>query len=245
MIVTEIAETEVPANTDAKKTLLEFKKVEKTYTLGTQKIKALRGINLTINSGEFLAIAGPSGSGKSTFLNLASLIDSPTTGCIQYNGVNVHSFSDNKITRFRNEKIGIVFQNYNLIPVMSATENVAFALQVQRKIKNKESLLKAKEILNEVGLGGHLNHRPANLSGGQRQRVAIARALVTSPEIVIADEPTAALDTKTGMEIIDLMRELNKKKQTTFIFSTHDPRVIESVNYVIEIEDGLIKNSES
>lgn len=241
MIQTEIEEKEVPASNQ--KVLLEFKKVEKTYTLGSQKIKALRGISLSINTGEFLAIAGPSGSGKSTFLNLATLIDKPTAGSIQYDGVNVHSFSDNKITRFRNEKIGIVFQNYNLIPVMSSVENVAFALQVQRKIKNKESIQKAKEILNEVGLGGHLNHRPGNLSGGQRQRVAIARALVTSPEIVIADEPTAALDTKTGMGIIELMRELNQKMNTTFIFSTHDPRVIDSVNYVINIEDGLIKNN--
>ena len=222
--------------------LLEFKKVEKTYKLGTQEIKALRGIDFSIQSGEFIAIAGPSGSGKSTFLNLVSLIDTATAGCIRYNGINMFSLSDNEITAFRNKKIGIVFQNFNLIPVLSAEENVAFALQVQRTMSTKESLKSARAILKEVGLGEHLKHRPANLSGGQRQRVAIARALVTNPEIVVADEPTSALDSKTGMEIIELMRQLNNARKTTFVIATHDPRVIEKVNYVINIEDGLIKN---
>jgi len=221
--------------------LLEFRKVEKTYRLGNQSIKALKGINLSIEHGEFLAIAGPSGSGKSTLLNLVSLIDAPTSGSVRYNDVNVGSFTDKAITAFRNRKIGIVFQNYNLIPVLSAEENVAFALQVQN-ISYKNSLNKARAILNEVGLGGHLRHRPANLSGGQQQRVAIARALVTSPEIVVADEPTSALDTKTGMEIIDLMQKLNETKKTTFVFSTHDPRVIKRVNYVVNLEDGRIVN---
>ncbi|WP_340064945.1 ABC transporter ATP-binding protein [Ascidiimonas aurantiaca] len=222
--------------------LLEFRKVEKTYRLGNQSIKALKGINLSIEHGEFLAIAGPSGSGKSTLLNLVSLIDTPTSGSVRYNDVNVGSFTDKAITAFRNRKIGIVFQNYNLIPVLSAEENVAFALQVQQDTSYKNSLNEARAILNEVGLGGHLRHRPANLSGGQQQRVAIARALVTSPEIVVADEPTSALDTKTGMEIIDLMQKLNETKRTTFVFSTHDPRVIKRVNYVINLEDGHIVN---
>ena len=228
---------------DSKPMLLEFKKVEKTYKLGNQEIKALRGVDISIQSGEFIAIAGPSGSGKSTFLNLVSLIDTPTAGCIQYDGVNVSNLSDNQITAFRNKKIGIVFQNFNLIPVLNAEENVAFALQVQRTLSTKESLKSARAILKEVGLGKHLKHRPANLSGGQRQRVAIARALVTNPEIVVADEPTSSLDSRTGIDIIELMRKLNNARKTTFIISTHDPRVIERVNYVMNIEDGLlIKN---
>ena len=226
---------------EVKTTLIEVEGVEKIYELGSQKIHALRGINFSIYSGQFLAIAGPSGSGKSTFLNLLALIDTPTKGKIKYMGADVKQFSDNDITRFRNKKIGIVFQNYNLIPVLDAVENVAFALQVQG-ISQAESKKRAEKILREVGLGGHLHHRPGNLSGGQRQRVAIARALVTEPEIVIADEPTAALDSKTGQEIIRLMKELNRSKKTTFIFSTHDPRIINQVDHVVEIEDGLIKS---
>lgn len=233
----------IASQTIERPTLLEFTKVDKMYRLGKQTIPALKNINISIKQGEFIALAGPSGSGKSTFLNLASLIDHPTNGCVKYNGLNVSSLTDNQLTVFRNQKIGIVFQNYNLIPVLSAEENVAFALQIQRKSNTKNSLNMARAILQKVGLGGHLEHRPANLSGGQRQRVAIARALVTHPEIVVADEPTAALDTKTGLEIIELMKKLNKELSTTFIFSTHDPRVMERVNKVIEIEDGQIKSN--
>lgn len=235
--------TEVsPAITPVReKALIEFQGVEKTYQLGTQKVHALRGINFTVHPGEFIAVAGPSGSGKSTLLNLIALIDTPTKGKVLYEGVHVDKFSDDQITTFRNKKIGIVFQNYNLIPVLSAAENVAFALQVQ-SVSKAESLERAKALLQEVGLGGHFNHRPANLSGGQKQRVAIARALVTNPEIVIADEPTAALDSKTGMEIISLMKRLNQSKKTTFVFSTHDPRIIEKVDQVVTIQDGVILN---
>ncbi|MEL6863508.1 MAG: ABC transporter ATP-binding protein [Bacteroidota bacterium] len=222
-------------------TLIEFRDVEKIYELGSQKVHALKGINFRIQPGEFLAIVGPSGSGKSTFLNLISLIDEPTSGSILYEGVDVKSFSDNEMTRFRNQKIGIVFQHYNLIPVLNATENVAFALQIQGVAK-AESIQRATAMLREVGLGNHLQHRPGNLSGGQRQRVAIARALVTQPEIVIADEPTAALDSKTGMGIINLMKELNQSKKTTFIFSTHDNRIIDTVDHIVEIEDGYLKS---
>ncbi len=223
-----------------KQVLLGFHNVEKIYKLGTQEVHALRGINLSIYAGDFVAIVGPSGSGKSTFLNLASLIDKPSKGLIEYEGTDIASFSDNEITKFRNKKIGIVFQNYNLIPVMDAVENVAFSLQVQG-VAVKESKEKAKELLDKVGLGSHLTHLPGNLSGGQRQRVAIARAIVTNPEIVIADEPTAALDGKTGAEIIRLMRQLNESLQTTFLFSTHDNRIMDQVNHIIEMEDGLLK----
>lgn len=235
---TEVAPAITPVR---EKALIEFQGVEKTYQLGTQKVHALRGINFTVHPGEFIAVAGPSGSGKSTLLNLIALIDTPTKGKVLYEGVHVDKFSDDQITTFRNKKIGIVFQNYNLIPVLSAAENVAFALQVQ-SVSKAESLERAKALLQEVGLGSHFNHRPANLSGGQKQRVAIARALVTNPEIVIADEPTAALDSKTGMEIISLMKRLNQSKKTTFVFSTHDPRIIEKVDQVVTIQDGVILN---
>jgi putative ABC transport system ATP-binding protein len=221
--------------------LISFEKIEKTYQLENQKVRALRGVDLSIQSGDFLAIAGPSGSGKSTLLNMLSLIDIPTKGKIKYNDVDVSTMSDNQKTLFRNKEIGIVFQNYNLIPVLNAVENVAFALQVQG-ISNKESIKRASQMLKDVGLGTHLQHRPGNLSGGQKQRVAIARALVTNPSIVIADEPTAALDSKTGMEILELMKELNYNKNTTFVFSTHDQRIINSVHNVILIEDGLLIN---
>ena len=226
----------------AEPAMIEFQGVEKTYQLGPQKIHALRGIDLSIRAGQFIAVAGPSGSGKSSLLNLVALIDEPTTGKILYDGTDVEKFSDNEITGFRNKKIGIVFQNYNLIPVLSSVENVAFPLQIQG-VSKTDCITRAKLALREVGLGEYFNQRPANLSGGQRQRVAIARALVTNPEIVIADEPTAALDSKTGMDIIQLMQELNESKNTTFIFSTHDTQIISKVNHVIELHDGLIVNA--
>ena len=219
--------------------LIEFQQVEKVYELGNQRIRALRGINFSIQEGAFLAVAGPSGSGKSTFLNLASLIDTPTQGTIRYKGLDVKALGDNEITRFRNKKIGIVFQSYNLIPVLSALENVALPLQINKEPKS-ECFDRAEALLKEVGLGEHLKHRPGNLSGGQRQRVAIARALVTQPKIVIADEPTAALDTKTAFEIIRLMKSLNESLRTTFLFSTHDTRILQEVNTVIQIQDGCI-----
>lgn len=220
--------------------VLELKGVTKRYRLGNQVVDALRGVDFSVGLGAFIAIAGPSGSGKSTLLNILSLIDLPSNGVVLYEDDDVSLMSDEKVTRFRNEKIGIVFQNYNLIPVLDAIENVAFALQVRAESEfiRRE---KAKHILDRVGLGSHLKHRPENLSGGQKQRVAIARALVTEPEIVIADEPTAALDSKTGMEIVHLMRELNESTHTTFVFSTHDPRITGLVDNVVEIEDGMIK----
>jgi len=221
--------------------LLDLKEVSKTYFMGTQRVKALQNINFSIQQGDFLAVAGPSGSGKSSLLNLISLIDTPTNGDLFYGTTKVRELTDNEITKFRSEKIGIVFQNYNLIPVLSAVENVAFSLQV-KNISKKESHKRATKLLKEVGLGAHLEHRPNNLSGGQRQRVAIARALVTNPEIVIADEPTAALDSKTGMDIINLMKRLNEEKKTTFIFSSHDPKIIDEVDAVVVLKDGAIVN---
>lgn len=223
------------------KSLIEFQQVEKIYTLGQQQVKALRDINFSIRKSDFLAVIGPSGSGKSTFLNLVTLIDYPTKGKVLYNGVDVDALSDNDISTFRNKKIGIVFQSFNLLPVLSALENVALPLQIQG-ISKKESEERAMTMLREVGLPDYVQHRPDLLSGGQRQRVAIARALVTDPEIIIADEPTSSLDSKTGLEIIELMKRLNESKKTTFLLSSHDPKVINQVNNVIELKDGQIVN---
>jgi len=223
------------------KILIEFQKVNKTYFLGTQKIDALKDINLSIKDKDFTAIIGPSGSGKSSLLNLISFIDTPSEGKILYDNVNVENLKEIDVAKFRSNKVGIIFQNFNLIPVFSATENVALALQIQNG-NNKENMERSKELLNELGLGNHLNHKPSYLSGGQKQRVAIARALITNPEIIIADEPTSALDSKTGMEIISLMKKINETKKTTFIFSTHDPRIINEVEKKIELIDGQIKN---
>jgi putative ABC transport system ATP-binding protein len=221
--------------------LIELRAITKIYQVGLQSIYALKGVDLTIEAGDFLAIAGPSGSGKSTLLNLLALIDTPNSGQIRYDGQDVKELSDNAITQFRNRRVGIVFQSYNLIPVLSATENVAFALQIQG-LGRAESTQRAVDMLALVGLDRYAKHRPDELSGGQKQRVAIARALVTKPEIVIADEPTAALDTRTGMGIIDLMKDLNQSLKTTFVFSTHDTRILDSVGQVIQLEDGLIKS---
>lgn len=222
-------------------TLIEFQDVEKVYTSGSQKIKALSGINFTIFKSDFLAITGPSGSGKSTFLNMVTLIDTPTRGKILYEGINVETMTDAEITAFRSKKIGIVFQSFNLLPVLNATENVALALHIQG-VSKAESIERAVAVLKEVGLGDHLKRRPDYLSGGQKQRVAIARALVTQPEIIIADEPTSALDSKTGLEIIALMKRLNETRQTTFLISSHDHKVIDQVDHVVELKDGTIAN---
>ncbi len=231
--------TNVFSNTSAP-VIIELKNIVKTYYFISHEIHALQGIDLKIRVGDFIAIAGSSGSGKSTLLNIISMLDTPTSGEVYCDGEDVCAMTDKVITRFRSKKVGLIFQNYNLIPVLNVLENVAFPLQIQ-SVKRSECLRKAKDILSQVGLSGHLEHRPAKLSGGQRQRVAIARALITEPEVVIADEPTAALDSKTGMEIIDLMRSLNESARTTFIFSTHDPRITSCVNNVLELMDGKLQ----
>jgi putative ABC transport system ATP-binding protein len=229
----------IVASSDAP--LITFENVDKHYVMGTQKVLALNNINVHIHRGEFKALVGPSGSGKSTFLNLVTLIDHPTNGKVLYNGIDVDNFTDNEITTFRGNKVGIVFQSFNLVPVLTAAENVALALQI-KAVPAKEATERAVKVLQELGLGSHLNHRPDLLSGGQKQRVAIARALVTEPEIIIADEPTSALDSKTGLDIIQLMKKINADKKTTFLFSTHDPRIINEVASVIELKDGKIVN---
>ena len=223
--------------------LLKTTDLRKDYHLGETIVHALRGIDLSIDTGEFVAIWGPSGSGKTTLLNLMGAIDEPTGGQLRLEGKEIRKLSDNERTELRNRSIGFIFQGFNLIPVLSALENVMLPLQIDGHSTSK-ALDKAMHRLDEVGLSDFVRHRPDKLSGGQQQRVAIARALVTSPSLVIADEPTANLDSVTSRRIIDLMRELNKKENTTFIFSTHDQRLLDRCDRLIKLNDGKISERE-
>jgi len=219
--------------------LTEMIDIKKDYFLGETVVHALRGIDLTIDKGEFVAIWGPSGSGKTTLLNLIGAIDQPTSGQFYIEGQEIKRLSDNKRTELRNRSIGFIFQGFNLIPVLSALENVMLPLEI-RGASFSKAREKALWRLDEVGLSDFVSHRPDKMSGGQQQRVAIARALVTGPSLVIADEPTANLDTGTSKKIIGLMRNLNEKEKTTFIFSTHDQRLLDQVKRLIRLEDGKI-----
>nr|VFK53676.1 MAG: putative ABC transport system ATP-binding protein [Candidatus Kentron sp. TUN]VFK55261.1 MAG: putative ABC transport system ATP-binding protein [Candidatus Kentron sp. TUN] len=220
--------------------MIRVENVSKTYTLGKRQVEALRGIDLTLPEGVFVAIAGPSGSGKSTLLNLIGCLDLPTAGRILLQGQDVSAMGDRQQAALRNRLIGFVFQSFNLVPVLSAFENVEYPL-VLLGVARRERRERVEAMLGEVGLAEHAGHRPDYLSGGQRQRVAIARALVTCPGLVLADEPTANLDSKTGGEIIALMRTLNREHGTTFVFSTHDPRVVDQADQVYRIEDGRLQ----
>jgi putative ABC transport system ATP-binding protein len=219
---------------------VSVRNVAKEYVLGRTRVPALRNVSLEIDRSEFLAIAGPSGSGKSTLLNLIGAIDVPTSGDIVLDGVHLSALSDDALSDLRARKIGFIFQNFNLIPVLSALENVEFPLLFGGGRGARSSRARAREALARVGLQDFIDHRPDELSGGQRQRVAIARALVTEPVIVLADEPTANLDSRTGSAVIDLMLELNRNQGTTFIFSTHDPQVMTHARRVVRLADGAI-----
>ncbi len=223
--------------------MITIKHVSKDYHAGDTVVHALRGVSLDIGRGEFFSIAGPSGSGKTTLLNLIGCIDDPDSGDIIIDGESVSGKTKKDLALFRREKLGFVFQSFNLIPVLTAYENVAFALSLlnidSRKIKERTSAL-----LKEVGLEGMENRLPSKLSGGQQQRVAIARALIKKPSIVLADEPTANLDSKTGAEVLKLMEDMNKKHGTIFIFSTHDPMVMEFAYRLILLHDGEITSDE-
>lgn len=217
---------------------VSVRNVSKDYVLGRTIVRALHDVSLEVERSEFISIAGPSGSGKSTLLNLVSAIDSPTTGEVLIDGVNLKALSDNDLSDLRANKIGFIFQTFNLIPVLSAYENVEFPLLFKRQ--GSVSRSRVKEVLDRVGLADFMHHRPDELSGGQRQRVAVARALVTDPLIVLADEPTANLDSETGQAVIDLMLEINRSAGTTFIFSTHDPSVMSHARRVVRLVDGRI-----
>ncbi len=219
--------------------MIKIDRVSKNYWTGDIVVRALQDVSLNTEQGEFLSIAGPSGSGKTTLLNLIGCIDHPDSGEIFINGQAVSTQSSKELALFRREKLGFVFQTFNLIPVLTAYENVSFVLSLLG-LKDKEIQRRSLAFLAEVGLEGKENVLPNKLSGGQQQRVAIARALVKKPSIVLADEPTANLDSKTGEDILKLMENLNKKHHTTFIFSTHDPMVMDYAHRLVLLHDGQI-----
>lgn len=217
------------------------KNIGKTYYLGKITVTGVKNVDLDVKNGEFLAIAGPSGSGKTTLLNIFGCLDTPSEGTIEISGQDVTNFKPATLADIRNEKIGFIFQTFNLIPVLTTYENIEFPLLLANYPKKKRNKMIA-EIVEAVGLSNHVKHRPEELSGGQRQRVAIARALVKKPVIVLADEPTANLDSVTGKAIIDLMQMMNKTRGTTFVFSTHDQRIINNATTVKYINDGILQN---
>ncbi|HKD39929.1 MAG TPA: ABC transporter ATP-binding protein [Myxococcaceae bacterium] len=220
--------------------IVSLSDVIKTYRLGTVEVPALRGVSLDVHAGDFISIAGPSGSGKTTLLNLIGCVDTATSGTVLVDGNDTRHLSDRKLTDLRLNTLGFIFQSFNLVSVLSVFQNVEFPLLLQRRLSKSERRDRVMSLLEQVGLASHVDHRPNELSGGQRQRVAVARALVTQPQIVLADEPTANLDSVTGNNIIDLMKELNEKNGTTFIFSTHDAKVMSHANVVIKLADGKI-----
>ena len=220
--------------------VVKIANVSKSYILGNQRVEALKNIDLIIEAGDFLAIAGPSGSGKSTLLNLIGCIDTPSSGQIYIDGKSVGNQTSNDLADLRARTIGFIFQTFNLLPVLSAEENVEYPLLQFKELSKSERRERVRHFLNIVGLDKFAKHRPNELSGGQRQRVAIARALATRPKIVLADEPTANLDHKTGTSILELMRLVNRIQKTTFVFSTHDSAVMRMANRLVHVQDGQI-----
>lgn len=223
--------------------IIEIKKLEKIYNDSSVPVHAVNGIDLQFEEGEFAAVVGPSGSGKTTLLNMVGGLDTPTKGDIIINNINIKSFKSSELIDFRLTHIGFVFQAFNLIPVLTAKENVEFIMQLQGQSKAERNH-RATELLEAVGLGERMNNRPAKLSGGQQQRVAVARALASKPNFVLADEPTASLDSKSTETLLDIMEKLNREEKTTFIFSTHDQRVVKKARRIITIEDGKVKSDE-
>ncbi len=253
--------------------IVELKDVHKVYPLGKTEVHAVQGVSSQIRKGDFISIAGPSGSGKSTILNMLGCIDVPTEGSVIIDEVDTKTLSDKQITNLRHRFIGFIFQSFNLIPVFNVFENIEFPLLLgkgkwARKETRKETRKEAKKetrkearkeakketrkektewiehLIEQVGLSDWRSHRPNELSGGQRQRVAIARALVGKPRVILADEPTANLDSKTGEQIIELMKKINREQETTFIFSTHDPEIVDIADHIIRLQDGKILREE-
>ena len=219
--------------------LIELQDVSKIYRLGSQEIPALTGVSLTFEAGEFAVLAGPSGSGKTTALNLIGCLDHPTSGHVIVNGLDLGTAGKKALADFRLQNIGFIFQSYNLIPVLTAAENAEFTLMLQKVPKLKRRKIVC-QLFADLGIDGLEDRRPADLSGGQQQRVAIARAMAANPHVILADEPTANLDSHTAEELLALMRQLNQEKGTTFIFSSHDDRVISQAQRVIRLEDGRL-----
>jgi putative ABC transport system ATP-binding protein len=224
--------------------ILQLDKVTKTYKKGDNEVHALDGVDLSIEPGEFLAIVGPSGSGKTTLLNIVGCLDSPTSGGVLYNGTALGGLKENQLSEYRKKHISFIFQSYNLIPVLTVRENVELPLVIERKLSKAETRARADKVIAEVGLAGLEERYPRELSGGQEQRVAIARALVKDPYIVLADEPTANLDSVMAEEIVDIMREINRTSNATFIFSTHDTLVQKHARRIVTIRDGIVHSDE-
>ena len=218
--------------------------VKKTYRTGDVAVHAVRGVSLEIETGSFMSLVGPSGSGKTTLLNLIGALDAVTSGTIVVGEQDISQLSANGLADFRNTNLGFIFQTFNLIPVLTASENVELALQLHGVAEKAVRKQEAHRILKDVGLEEMMDRRPSELSGGQQQRVAIARALVKKPTLVLADEPTANLDSKTALEIMQLMQEMNRVHGTTFIFSTHDPLVMDHASRIVRLRDGLVESDE-
>jgi putative ABC transport system ATP-binding protein len=219
--------------------VIQARNLEKTYQDNGIAVHAVNNVDLDIESGEFSAIVGPSGSGKTTFLNLISGLDTPTDGSVRLAGELLSTMTGRQLSDFRRDHVGFIFQAYNLIPVLTVSENVEYIMLLQN-VPKEERRQRVHAMLEEVGLSGMENRLPSKLSGGQQQRVAIARAMVSRPSLILADEPTANLDSKTGAELLDMMRELNQRTGMTFLFSTHDPMIMERAERVITLTDGRI-----
>jgi putative ABC transport system ATP-binding protein len=220
--------------------IVSVKDAVKNYTLGKVVVPALRGVTLEVGAGDFISIAGPSGSGKTTLLNLIGCVDTPTSGTVEVAGKNTSALTERELTDLRLNTIGFIFQSFNLVAVLTVFQNCELPLLLQRSIPTDERKRRVLELLDKVGIRDYATHRPSELSGGQRQRVAIARALVTRPQLVLADEPTANLDSVTGQNILDLMKDLNRTQGTTFIFSTHDQKVMSYANTIVRLADGKL-----
>ena len=226
------------------RSIVSVRSVSKDYMLGKTVVHALHEVSLEVKGGEFLSIAGPSGSGKTTLLNLVGCVDTPTGGAVEVDGHDTSKLAERALTELRLRRIGFIFQSFNLVSVLTVAQNVEFPLLLQGGLASKERARRVAALLAAVGIETYAKHRPSELSGGQRQRVAVARALVTRPALVLADEPTANLDSKTGESVVDLMKEMNRKDGTTFIFSTHDPKVMAHASAIVRIEDGRIVGRE-
>lgn len=224
--------------------IIKTQAVTKVYNPDRIPVHALRGVDLSIEAGEFTAIVGPSGSGKTTLLNIIGGLDRPSGGTVEVGGAAINDLSDNQLIDFRKENIGFVFQAYNLIPVLTAQENVEFVMLLQKRPAN-ERQQRSEELLQAVGLADQINKRPAEMSGGQQQRVAVARALAPKPTFILADEPTANLDSASTNNLLDIMARLNKEEGVTFVFSTHDQRVIDRARRVVTLDDGAIISDET